>query len=197
MGTFGAGPIQTRLLLLCRGPLDWTQDSTGDPPLTPEGVLEAELTAATLPRFDVIAASPLRASRETAEALLVQRPTLVDWRDGLDEIRSAVLPQDAAAYADWLDRLFAAYTSAETGESLADGADRMVGALRGIADRYYGRTTLVVSHPAILLAFRGHLAQVPVQRDQVDALPPLARSVVDCLEGRFYLVQDFPVRLVP
>ena len=197
MNALIADPIQTRLLLLCRGPVDWSQGVGGDLPLTSEGVLEAELTATTLPHFDVIAASPMRASQDTAQAVLVQRPVAVDWREGLNEIACAAPPEDAGAYAEWLDRLFAAYASADTGESLADGADRMVAALRGIADRYYGRATLVISHPVILLAFRGRLAHTGVQRDQVDALPPLAHSVVDYLEGRFYLVQDFPVRLVP
>ncbi len=73
----------------------------------------------------------------------------------------------------------------------------MAAALRGIADRYYGRATLVISHPVILLAFRARLTQTVLQRDDVDALPPLAHAVVDYLEGRFYLVQDFPVRRIP
>jgi broad specificity phosphatase PhoE len=197
MNALIADPIQTRLLLLCRGPLDWSQGGGGDPPPTSEGILEAQLMAATLPHFDVIAASPMRASQETAEAVLVQRPVAVDWRDGLNEIMCAAPPQDAGAYGEWLDRLFTTYTSADTGESLADGADRMTAALRGIADRYYGRATLVISHPVVLLSFRARLTQTAVQRDQVDALPPLAHSVVDYLEGRFYLVQDFPVRRIP
>jgi broad specificity phosphatase PhoE len=192
-----ADPVQTRLLLLCPGPLDWSQGIDGDPPPTPESILDAQLIAAALPRFDMIAASPMRASQETVEAVLGQRPVAVDWRDGLNEIMCAAPPRDAQAYGEWLDRLFTAFASADTGESLADGADRMAAALRGIADRYYGRATLVISHPVILLAFRARLTQTVLQRDDVDALPPLAHAVVDYLEGRFYLVQDFPVRRIP
>lgn len=189
--------IRTRLILLCRGPVDWAQAQSGDPPLDSESLRESELLAATLPHFDVIVASPQRSSQETAEALLVQRPVAIVWRDGLDEIRTAAALTSESAYADWLDRLFESYGTAAEGESLAEGAERMTSALRGIADRYYGRSALVISHPVILMAFRGGLVQSAVQRGQVDALPGLAVSILEYLEGRFYLVQDFPMRLSP
>jgi broad specificity phosphatase PhoE len=195
MNALAAEAIQTRLLLLCRGRPDWTRASEGDPPLSPDSVLDAELVAATLPHFDVIAASPQRASQETAEAILAQRPVAIDLREGLDEIRSAEPASSAEVYTEWLDRLFTAYATSGGGESLADGVDRLSAALRAIADRYYGRAALVISHPVILLAFRGWLLQAAVQREQVDALSPLAHAVLDYLEGRFYLVQDFPMRL--
>lgn len=189
-----AGAIQTRLLLLCRGALDWTNAQDGDPPLSPEGTLDAELAVAALPHFDVIAASPQRSSQETVEAVLARRPAPVVWQDGLDEIRPAAPLTDAAAYAAWLDRLFTGGGPADDGESLADGAQRLGAAIRAIADRYYGRTTLVVSHPIILLAFRGGVLQASVKREQVESLPPLALSILDYLEGRFYLVRDFPTK---
>jgi len=189
-----SGAIQTRLLLLCRGALDWTTAQDGEPALSPEGVLDAELAAAALPRFDVIVASPQRSSQATAEAVLARRPAPVVWQDGLDEIRCAAPLRDAAAYEAWLDRLFAGGGAAEEGESLVDGAQRLGAAVRAIADRYYGRTALVISHPVILLAFLGGLLQTPVERDRVESLPPLALSVLDYLEGRFYLVREFPTK---
>jgi broad specificity phosphatase PhoE len=194
MSLADASVLQTRLLLLCRGPVDWARGSDGDPPLTSEGVRDVELAAASLPHLDVIAASPQRSSQETADAVLPQRPTTVVWHDGLDEIRPSGVAADAGAYGEWLDRLFMTYGSSESGESLADGATRLTSALRGIADRYYGRTALVVSHPVILLAFRGTIMHKEVQRDQIDALPAPALSVLDYVEGRFYLIQDFPTR---
>jgi broad specificity phosphatase PhoE len=187
--------IQTRLLLLCRGALDWTHAQDGDPPLSPDGAQDAELAAVALPRFDAIVASPQRSSQETVEAVLARRQAPVVWQDGLDEIRPAVPCTDAAAYTAWLDRLFAGGGSTGDGESLADGAQRLGAAIRAIADRYYGRTTLVVSHPVILLAFRGGILHTSVERDQVESLPPLALSILDYLEGRFYLVRDFPTRV--
>lgn len=197
MSVMPAGPLRTRLLLLCRGALDWTRGAGGDPPLTSEGVRDAEVAAAALPHFDVIVSSPQRAGQETVEAVLAQRPVAVVWRDALDEIRSAAFPENADAYSAWLDRLFETYALSDQGESLADGVERLTAALRAIADQHYGRSALIISHPVILLAFRGHLMQTAVQRDQVDALPPLALSIIDYLEGRFYLVQDFPTRYLP
>ncbi|MDR7420504.1 MAG: histidine phosphatase family protein, partial [Armatimonadota bacterium] len=143
MGVQTVEAIQTRLLLLCRGPVDWTQASDGDPPLAAAGALDAELTAGALPHFDVIVASPQRASQETAEAIAAQRRVAMDLRDGLDEIRSATTVSDAAGYIGWLDDLFTAHAPLGAGESLADGADRLTAALRAIGDRYYGRATLV------------------------------------------------------
>lgn len=80
------------------------------------------------------------------------------------------------------------------GESLAEGVERMTGALRAIGDRFYGRSTLVVSHPVVLLAFRAQQVQVSVSREHIETLPEMALATVDYLEGRFYVVQDFPTQ---
>lgn len=194
MSTMPAGPVRTRLLLLCRGALDWSRAAGGDPPLTPDAVRDAELAAATFPHFDVIVASPQQSGQDTAEAVLAQRPVAMVWRDTLDEIRSAPLLESPEAYALWLDRLFETYDISDQGESLADGAGRLTAALRAVADQYHGRSALIVSHPVILLAFRSSLLQTAVERHQVDMLPTPALAVVDYVEGRFYLVQDFPTR---
>jgi broad specificity phosphatase PhoE len=174
--------------------VDWSEAEEGDPPLAADSVLDAELIAATLPHFDVIAASAQRASQETAEAILAQRPVSVAWRDGLDEIRTVAPLTDADAYSEWLGRLFESYATSRDGESLAEGVDRIRAELRAIADRHYGRSTLVISHPVILLAFRASLQRMAVSQDQVELLPTLALCILDYLEGRFYLVQDFPTR---
>jgi broad specificity phosphatase PhoE len=187
-------PIRTRLLLLRHGAVDWSRVEAGEPPLSDAGRADAEIAAATLPRADVIVASPQRPTAETADAIAAYRGIEVAWRDSLDEIRPSAQPLDAAAYADWIDRLFSSYATSDEGEALQEGADRMVASLRAIGDRYYGRSILVVSHPVILLAFRGRLVQAPVQRVQVETMPDLALATVDYLEGRFYLVQDFPIR---
>ncbi|MDR7486584.1 MAG: histidine phosphatase family protein [Armatimonadota bacterium] len=187
-------PLQTRLLLLCRGAVDWTRTGAEGPPLSAQGLLDAELATSTLPRFDAIVASPQRASQETAEAISAIRQVPLTWRDGLDEIRTSSVLTTAQEYADWLDRLFESYHLFAEGESLAEGADRLLAALRATADRYYGRTTLVVGHPVILLAFRASLLNTTVTREQVEALPDLSLLVVDYVEGRFYLVSDFPIR---
>ncbi len=194
MDTLASEAIQTRMLLLRHGAADWARAEGGEPPLTEAGRLDAELAGSTLPRFDVIETSAQRAARETAEAIAGRRAVPLSSRDALDEIRTSAPLRDDAAYAEWMDRLFTSYGTAEDGESLAEGVDRMIGALRAIGDRYYGRSILIVSHPIILLAFRARLLHLTATRDQVDTTPDLALAIVDYLEGRFYLVEDFPVR---
>ncbi len=182
------------MLLLRHGAVDWARAAEGEPPLTDEGLLDAELAASTLPHVDVVVTSPQRAAQETAEAIAGRRAVPLSSRDGLDEIRTTAPLQDAAAYAAWADRLFGAYETSEDGESLVDGVERLGASLRAIGGRYYGRSILIVSHPIILLAFRARLVHASATRDQVDAMPDLAMATVDYLEGRFYLVEDFPFR---
>lgn len=176
------------------GEIEWSSATDGEPPLSAAGLAAVELVASRLPRFDHIAASAQRSALQTAETVSAVRALPVWWRDDLDEIRTAVSISDAASYGAWLDRLFEAPEAASGGESLADGAHRMTLALRTISDQFYGRSTLVVSHPAILLAFRAGQLHAPVSREMVDGLPDLALATVDYVEGRFYLVQDFPMR---
>ncbi len=189
-----AEPLRTRLLLLGHGAVDWARAVEGEPPLAEEGVRDVEITAATLAHFDAVAASPGRPARETAEIIGQVRGLPIAWREGLNEIATAAPLTDGQAWADWVDRLFEDYRVSADGESLADGTARIMAELRALADQRCGRTTLVVSHPIVLLAARAHVAQTAVLPEQVHSLPELGLAVVDCLEGRFYLVQDFPVR---
>ncbi|MGH2372773.1 MAG: histidine phosphatase family protein [bacterium] len=174
------------------GEVEWSSATDGEPPLSAAGLTAVEVAASRLPRLDHIVASTQRSALQTAEAVSAVRALPVWWRDDLDEIRTAAPISDAAGYGAWLDCLFESPEAA--GESLADGAHRMTLALRTISDQFYGRTTLVVSHPAILLAFRAEQLHAPVSREMVESLPDLALATVDYVEGRFYLVRDFPMR---
>ncbi|MDR7555397.1 MAG: histidine phosphatase family protein [Armatimonadota bacterium] len=192
MAALGLRPVRTRLVLLCRGPVDWAQAGGEDPLLSASGLAAVEEAAARLPAFAQIVASAQRAARETAEVLAAIRGVPVAWRDDLDELRAAMPITDAAAYAAWIDDLFAG--AAGGGESLVDGAQRLTYAFMGIGDRFHGRSTLVVSHPAVLAAFwAAQRGRQPVRED-VLGMPDLGTAVVDYVEGRFYLVEDFPVR---
>ena len=186
--------VQTRLLLLSRGEVEWAHADAGDPPLSEAGLAAVELAAATLPRFTYIAASPQRASRETAETLSAIRGVPLWWRDDLDELRTVAPLGDLGAYQAWLDGLFDAFGDEAGGEALADGVHRLTVALRAIGDQYYGRTVMVVSHPVIILGFRAHEMYISMTREQIETLPDLAMAIVDYLEGRFYMVEDFPTR---
>jgi broad specificity phosphatase PhoE len=189
-----APDVQTRLLLLRHGEVTWDRTVDGEPSLSDAGLATVEATAATLPRFDHIAASPSRPARETAETIALVRGVTAWWHDDLDEIRTAAPPGDAQAYVAWLDRLFEALDSPGDAESVSDGGTRLAATLRRIGDRFHGRTVLVVSHPVILLAFRTREVHAPLARGHVDTMPDLAMATVDYLDGQFYIVRDFPVR---
>ena len=189
-----APDVQTRLLLLRHGEVAWERAADGEPSLSDAGLASVEATVATLPRFDHIAASPSRPARETAEAIGLARGATAWWHEDLDEIRTATPPGDAQSYAAWLDRLFESLGSPGDGESVADGGARFAAVLRRIGDRFHGRTVLVVSHPVVLLAFRSIEMRAPLARGHVDTMPDLAMATVDYLDGRFYIVGDFPVR---
>src|SRR5688500_10811793 len=122
--------IQTRLLLLRHGEVDWNGADDGEPPLTAGGVAGVEAIVSRLPRFDQIAASGQRPTRETAELLSGIRGAPVWWRDDLDEIRTGTPLLGTHAYVEWLDRLFDSYHVSSDGESLAEGAARLTAALR-------------------------------------------------------------------
>ncbi len=191
MAALGLRPVRTRLVLLCRGPVDWAQTGGEDPPLSASGLAAVEDAAARLPAFAQIVASAQRAARETAEVLAGIRGVPVAWRDDLDELRTATPITDAAAYAAWIDDLFA---GAAGGESPAEGAQRLTYALISIGDRFHGRSTLVVSHPVVLAAFWATQRGRQPVREDVLGMPDLGTAVVEYVEGRFYLVEDFPVR---
>lgn len=186
-----ASEVRTRLLLLRCCAMAWPAGS--EPTLSQAGLAAVELAAATLPRFDHIAASRSGPARETAETIGLVRGVTPQWDDDLGEVRTVVPPTDAQSYDAWLDRLFESPDDAG-GESLAEGGERLAAALRRIGDRTLGRTVLIVSHPVILLAFRSRQMHAPLTRGHVDAMPDLALATVDYLQGRFYVVADFPVR---
>jgi broad specificity phosphatase PhoE len=188
-----ASDIRTRLLLLRCGDAAWAGASGGEPVLSEAGLAAVELAAATLPRFDHIAASSSGPARETAEAIGLIRGVTPHWDDDLGEVRTTTPPVDAQSYGAWLDRLFESADGAD-GESLADGGARLAAALRRIGDRSLGRAVLIVSHPVVLLAFRSREMRAPLARGHVDAMPDLALATADYLQGRFCIVADFPVR---
>jgi broad specificity phosphatase PhoE len=189
-----ASDLRTRLLLLRHGQAAWRHGPGGEPALSEAGRADVELAAAALPRFDHLVASPGAPARQTAELIALVRGPSPSWYDDLDEVRAAMPPVDAASYDAWLDRLFEATTDAGGGESLADAGARVAAVLRRIGDRFLARTILVVSHPVVLLAFRSREMHAPLARGHVDAMPDLAMATVDYLQGRFYIVTDFPVR---
>jgi broad specificity phosphatase PhoE len=135
------------------------------------------------------------AAVETAELIASARGIDVTVRDDLREVDAVDTPRDAAAWASWADEAFAHPGGSDRGESLSEAAERFARALRAIGDRRLGRTTLLICAPIVLTAFRAKLLQTAAEREHVDAIPDLGLAWLDYLDGRFYLVHDFPLRL--
>jgi broad specificity phosphatase PhoE len=175
--------------------VDWSSVGDEGPRLSAAGRVDAEVTVATLPAFDAVVTGPAAAALETAEIIAAARGIDVAVRDALRDVEAADPPRDAVRWAAWADDVFAHHGAADRGESLPDAAGRFAAALRAIGDRRLGRTTLIVCPPLVLAAFRASLIQSAPQREHVDAIPDLALASLDYVDGRFYLVRDFPLRL--
>lgn len=130
-------------------------DEREDPPLTEEGILQAQHAAALLEKqeIDVIYSSPMRRTRSTAEliarngsvpvlysAKLKERPFGI-W-DGLyfDEIARDYPEQFQAWKRDPISFV------PEGGETITEHKERVTQALAEIIDNHRGRRIVVVSH---------------------------------------------------
>ena len=125
-----------------------------DLPLSRTGRAEAEAAALRAKELgiDVVVASPLRRTRETAEIVAAALGVTPDLDDDLVELdfgRLEGLTFDEARERHPLAvRRFAGDVTAAApgGESVADVSARVARARRRILSRYAGRTVLVVSH---------------------------------------------------
>jgi probable phosphoglycerate mutase len=125
-----------------------------DLPLSRTGRAEAEAAAARVRELgvEVVVASPLRRTRETAEVVAAALGLPVEYDDDLVELDFGDLEGLSAAEAQQrhplaVRRFFAdVKVAAPGGESVADVSARVARARRRILDRHAGRTVLVVSH---------------------------------------------------
>ncbi len=123
-------------------------------PLSRTGRAEAEAAAARAAQLgvDVVVASPLRRTRETAEAVAQELGLQVEFDDDLVELDFGEVEgltfEEAAALHPLAARRFSTDVTvrAPGGESVADVSQRVARARRRILDRHAGRTVLVVSH---------------------------------------------------
>ena len=123
-------------------------------PLSRTGRAEAEAAAARAGELgiDVIVASPLRRTRETAEIVAAALGLRVEFDDDLVELDFGDIEgltfEEAAAKHPLAARRFLGdiSISAPGGESIADVAVRAARARRRLLSRHEGRTVLVVSH---------------------------------------------------
>jgi probable phosphoglycerate mutase len=125
-----------------------------DLPLSRMGRAEADAAAARAARLgvEVVVASPIRRTRETAEIVAVVLGLPVAYDDDLMELDFGDLEgltfDEALAKHPLATRRFAADVTAKApgGESIADVSTRVARARRRILDHHAGRTVLVVSH---------------------------------------------------
>ena len=125
-----------------------------DLPLSRTGRAEAEAAAARVAELgiEVVVASPLRRTRETAEVVAATLGLPVEFDDDLVELDFGDLEgltlDEARARHPLATRRFAADVSvaAPGGESVLDVAARVAGARDRLLTRHTGRVVLVVSH---------------------------------------------------
>jgi len=116
-----------------------------DVPLDDHGRTQAAAVATALPAPDLVVSSPLRRTRETAEAF--GRPVEVDpawieldYGDWDGRPMGEVAPETWATWRADLD------FAPPGGESLRHLSERVHGALEALVDRLDGRRVVVVSH---------------------------------------------------
>ena len=125
-----------------------------DLPLSRTGRSEAEAAAVRTGQLgiDVVVSSPIRRTRETAEAVAAELGVPVELDDDLAELdfgdlEGLTLDEALAAHPLAVRRFMADVTvPAPGGESIADVSARVARARRRTLDRHAGRTVLVVSH---------------------------------------------------
>jgi probable phosphoglycerate mutase len=125
-----------------------------DLPLSRTGRAEAEAAALRAKELgiDVVVASPLRRTRETAEIVAAALGVTSELDDDLVELDFGQLEgltfDEARERQPLAVRRFAGdvTVAAPGGESVADVSARVARARRRILSRYAGRTVLVVSH---------------------------------------------------
>jgi ribonuclease H / adenosylcobalamin/alpha-ribazole phosphatase len=125
-----------------------------DLPLSAPGRVEAEAAAVRVAELgiDVVVASPLRRTRETAEVVAAALGLPVDLDDDLVELDFGDLEGLTATEARERHPLAARRfmadltVAAPNGESIADVSERVARARERVLERHAGKTVLVVSH---------------------------------------------------
>ena len=153
------GPVVTTVTHLLRhGRTEHTPErrysGRNDLPLSRTGRAEAEAAAARAAELgiDVVVASPLRRTRETAEIVARRLGLPVEYDDDLVELDFGDLEglslDEALAKHPLVVRRFMAdvAVAAPGGESIAEVSARVARARRRLLERHAGRTVLVVSH---------------------------------------------------
>lgn len=197
----------TRLLLVRHGSTNLTAEDrfsgADGVDLSDEGRAQARALAARLADdpIEVVFASPLSRTRETAEILVGKRGLPIEWRDGLREIshghwegmkRREVEAQFRDEYAAWeADPLTFAPDGGESGIQVLA---RALPIIREIVVRCPRGTALVVSHKATLRLVIASLLGFDARgyRDRLDQAPACLNVLdfKDPVHARLMLFND-------
>ncbi len=158
-----------------------------DPALSERGRERAARTATWLARarrVDVVASSPLRRARETADLLAGELGVEVGLVEGVAEAAfgdwDGLTPAEAAQrwpeeFTAWLEAPGAAPPG---GESADDVATRVRAALGELLAAYPGRTVLAVSHLSPIRLLTGHVLDGPLTVRRRLHVPPGSLSTL-------------------
>lgn len=185
-------PPATTLLLVRHGVTSFTLEKrfsgVGDPPLVDQGRWQAKLLAQRLAGrggIDVVVSSPRQRCRQTAEliAAVLQQPVLLD--DDLREVD----------FGRWEGLTFAAVQQrwprelelwlADTSISPPDGESydelrlRITAVAQRLANRYRGKTVLVVTHSRPIAMFIANALSAPVAAIYRVQIDPASLSEID------------------
>jgi probable phosphoglycerate mutase len=163
----------TELLLVRHGETDWNRERRfqghADPPLNDAGREQAHELAETLAGqgIDAIYTSDLQRARETAEILAARFGSEVVALRELREIdvgdwQGLTWPEIEERHPDGAARWHRDGHGWDGGETYDQLRERIVAALRGIAERHPGRRVLVVGHGGTVRATRAFVDGVPV-----------------------------------
>ena len=130
-------------------------------PLTDLGVTQAKLVASALPRVDVIYSSDLDRAVMTARQISNRFSIPVLLSKNLREINAGaweglsydkLVERYPDTYGTWVEDI--GHACPDDGESVAEMGDRVLSALRELADRYPGKKICVVTHATPIRAIR-------------------------------------------
>lgn len=165
--------------------------------LTPKGNMQAASIGKFLGGKGVVAVvtSPTGRTRETADAIVkalgVDKPYSED--NAFASLRKGKMPNGKPVSWSWRKKQWkAGYDPRpEGGESLADGAARVITAINQLAKKYPGKAVAIVSHGDICAALLGQAENTPIsKRPELHDVATGSVSEIIITDSGWYLISQ-------